>query len=49
MAELSETTLLMVDDNSDEIFLTRRQIRLEGIVNNFVSEKKTGTTFRNHG
>lgn len=30
----------MVDDNADEIFLTRRQVRREGIVNNFVSEKK---------
>jgi len=30
----------MVDDNADEIFLTRRQVRKEGIVNNFVSERK---------
>ena len=30
----------MVDDNADEIFLTRRQVRRDGIVNNFVSEKK---------
>jgi DNA-binding response OmpR family regulator len=30
----------MVDDNADEIYLTRRQVRRDGIVNNFVSEKK---------
>jgi CheY-like chemotaxis protein len=36
----SEITLVMVDDNTDEIFLTRRQVRRDGIVNNFVSEKK---------
>jgi two-component system response regulator len=30
----------MVDDNIDEIFLTRRQVRRDGIVNNFISEKK---------
>lgn len=40
MSGLSEVTLVMVDDNTDEIFLTRRQVRQEGIVNNFVSEKK---------
>jgi DNA-binding response OmpR family regulator len=33
-------TLVMVDDNADEIFLTRRQVRRDGIVNNFVSERK---------
>ena len=36
----TESTLIMVDDNIDEIFLTRRQVRREGIVNRFVSEKK---------
>lgn len=36
----SEITLVMVDDNADEVFLTRRQVRRDGIVNNFVSEKK---------
>jgi CheY-like chemotaxis protein len=40
MTKLSELTLVMVDDNADEIFLTRRQVRKEGIVNNFVSERK---------
>ena len=36
----TESTLIMVDDNIDEIFLTRRQVRRDGIVNRFVSEKK---------
>lgn len=40
MSERGETTLVMVDDNIDEIFLTRRSVRQEGIVNRFVSEKK---------
>ncbi len=40
MAISSEITLVMVDDNADEIYLTRRQVRRDGIVNNFVSEKK---------
>lgn len=40
MPNTSEITLVMVDDNADEIFLTRRQVRRDGIVNNFVSEKK---------
>lgn len=35
-----ETTLIMVDDDIDEIFLTRRQVRKNGIINRFVSEKK---------
>lgn len=36
----TESTLIMVDDNIDEIFLTRRQVRRDGIVNRFVSEQK---------
>lgn len=40
MTKPSEITLVMVDDNADEIFLTRRQVRRDGIVNNFVSERK---------
>jgi two-component system, response regulator len=39
MAAPSEMTVVMVDDNSDEIFLTRRQVRRDGIVNAFVSER----------
>lgn len=34
-------TMVMVDDNIDEIFLTRRQVRNQGIVNHFVSERKS--------
>jgi len=40
MTTSSPVTLVMVDDNVDEIFLTRRQVRRDGIVNNFISEKK---------
>jgi CheY-like chemotaxis protein len=40
MVKPSELTLVMVDDNVDEIFLTRRQMRREGIVNGFISERK---------
>ena len=40
-----ETTLIMVDDDLDEIFLTRRKVRLDGIVNRFVSEKKPERLF----
>jgi CheY-like chemotaxis protein len=34
-------TMVMVDDNVDEIFLTRRQVRRGGIVNHFVSERNS--------
>jgi PleD family two-component response regulator len=37
---LMENTIIMVDDNTDEIFMTRRQMRKEGIINRFLSEKK---------
>lgn len=40
MSDLKESTIVMVDDNVDEIFLTRRHVRRDGIVNRFVSEKK---------
>ncbi len=43
--KVSETTLIMVDDNVDEIFLTRRKLRKEGIVNRFVSERKPERIF----
>lgn len=35
----SELTMIMVDDQPDEIFLTRRQVRRDGIINHFVSER----------
>lgn len=43
--EPGETTLIMIDDNIDEIFLTRREVRKEGIVNRFVTEKKPERIF----
>lgn len=46
MAELTESTLVMVDDNIDEIFLTRRLVRRDGIVNRFVSVKKPEEIFQ---
>lgn len=36
----SEITIVMVDDNPDDILLTRRQVRRDGIVNHIVSEKR---------
>lgn len=45
MSQLTESTLIMVDDNVDEIFLTRRKVRSEGIINRFVSEKKPERLF----
>lgn len=43
---LQETTFIMVDDDVDEIFLTRRKVRREGIVNRFVSERNPENLFR---
>lgn len=40
MSKASEITLVMVDDNADDIFLTRKLMRKEGIINSFVSERK---------
>lgn len=45
MEKLFETTIVMVDDNLDEIFLTRRQARRDGIINRFVSEKRPEQLF----
>lgn len=45
MSGLTESTIVMVDDNVDEIFLTRRLVRKDGIVNRFVSEKKPENLF----
>ncbi|HEX4181322.1 MAG TPA: hypothetical protein VHY32_11075, partial [Caulobacteraceae bacterium] len=41
MPDRNPVTMVMVDDNVDEIFLTRRQVRSQGIVNHFVSERKS--------
>lgn len=43
--ELLDTTFIMVDDNVDEIFLTRRKVRRDGIVNRFVSERNPERLF----
>ena len=40
MSNVSDITLVMVDDNADDIFLTRKLMRKEGIINSFVSERK---------
>ena len=45
MSTHSEFTLVMVDDDHDEIFLTRRLLRKEGIVNNFIFESKPERLF----
>lgn len=39
-------TIIMVDDNPDELFLTRRLLRKEGIVNNFISERDPKNLFQ---
>ncbi len=41
MSDLNETTLIMLDDNVDEIFLTRRIVRRCGFVNRFISEQNS--------
>src|SRR5580658_2985961 len=46
MPERNPVTMVMVDDNVDEIFLTRRQVRSQGIVNHFVSERKSENLIR---
>lgn len=38
-------TIVMVDDNQDELFLTRRRLRHEGFVNNVISEKDPARLF----
>src|SRR5262249_44052112 len=45
MNSQTDMTLVMVDDNQDEIFLTRRLVRRDGIVNDFISEKKPERLF----
>lgn len=41
MVDFKPVTMVMVDDNIDEIFLTRRQVRGQGIINHFISERKS--------
>lgn len=40
MSGQSQFTLVMVDDNADEIFITRKLVRRNGIINSFVSERR---------
>jgi len=40
MPAVSKMTLVMVDDNADEIFIARDQMRRDGIINDFISERK---------
>ena len=45
MSNQGQLTLVMVDDNADEIFLTRKLVRRDGIINNFVSQRKPEDLF----
>lgn len=45
MAHKSQFTLVMVDDDEDEVFITRRLVRRSGIVNDFISERKPEDLF----
>lgn len=40
-----ETTLIMLDDNIDEIFLAKRKVRKEGMINRFIAEKNPEQIF----
>jgi two-component system response regulator len=46
MPDHRPVTMVMVDDNLDEIFLARRQVRNQGIVNHFVSERRPENLLR---
>lgn len=46
---LLEATFVMVDDDLDQIFSTRRRVRQEGIVNRFVSESRPDRLFETLG
>ena len=39
--ELNESVIIMLDDNIDEIFITRRIVRRVGLVNRFISEQNS--------
>lgn len=45
MAHKPQFTLVMVDDDEDEVFITRRLVRRSGIVNDFISERKPQNLF----
>lgn len=39
--KLNESVIIMLDDNIDEIFITRRIVRGVGLVNRFISEQNS--------
>lgn len=45
MTNKPQFTLVMVDDDEDEVFITRRLVRRSGIVNDFISERKPERLF----
>jgi two-component system response regulator len=45
MANDQQFTILMVDDDQDEVFITRKLVRKSGIVNAFISERKPENLF----
>lgn len=45
MANKAQFTILMVDDDEDEVFITRKLFRRSGIVNDFISERKPERLF----
>lgn len=49
MSHKPNFTLVMVDDDEDEVFITRRLVRRSGIVNDFISERKPERLFATLG
>jgi DNA-binding response OmpR family regulator len=45
MSHKQQFTIVMVDDDEDEVFITRRLVRRSGIVNDFISERKPENLF----
>ncbi len=45
MEQTSPLTLVLVDDDEDEVFITERLVRRSGIANEFVSERKPECLF----
>ena len=45
MSHKQQFTIVMVDDDEDEVFITRRLVRRSGIVNDFISERKPEDLF----
>jgi DNA-binding response OmpR family regulator len=45
MSPKAQFTIVMVDDDEDEVFITRRLVRRSGIVNDFISERKPENLF----